>query len=270
VASLDPAALVVLALVVGLYVRAVLGLGRRGVRVPRGQQAAWYGGIALVAAGLLGPVDALSEELLTAHMAQHLLIADLGAPLLVAGLRTPVLQWFAPRPVLTAVARRRRLRRALAVLRRPPVAIALWVLVLYGWHFEPLFEAALVDPAVHALQHQSFVAGSVLVWWVALEPSRRRLRGELWKIGHVLGARLAGMFLGMAFITMRSPLYAPHYDGARGLSALHDQQIAGGLMLSLDVLVMLFAVGFFFWRAGQDHDRAEAAAGPDMQPAARG
>ena len=32
-------------------------------------------------------------------------------------------------------------------------------------------------------------------------------------------------------------------------------------MLGLDLLVMLFAVGFFFYRSAQDHDRAERAAG---------
>ena len=267
--AVDPAAVVVLAGTAGLYWRAVRVLRRRGHDVPRGQRLAFAGGLALVALGLLGPVDAWSEELLTLHMAQHLLIADLAAPLLLVGLRTPVLQFFLPRPVLVPLARRRGLRRAFRAVRRPPVAVALWVLVLFGWHLEPMFEGALRSPPLHALQHQSFVVASLLVWWPALEPTRRRLRGELWKIGHVLGARLAGMFLGMAFIAMRSPLYAPYYDGAAGLSPLHDQQLAGGLMLSVDTAIMLGALAFFFLRAAQDHDRAEAA-GRGVQPAARG
>ena len=45
-----------------------------------------------------------------------------------------------------------------------------------------------------------------------------------------------------------------------GLAPLTDQQIAGGMMLGLDLLVMLFTLGFFFYRSAQDHDRAEAAA----------
>jgi cytochrome c oxidase assembly factor CtaG len=45
-----------------------------------------------------------------------------------------------------------------------------------------------------------------------------------------------------------------------GLKPLTDQQIAGGLMMSLDVAIILFAVAFFFYRSGQDHDRAEAEA----------
>ena len=257
--SLDPAALALVAAATALYVRAVVVLGRRGHRVPRLQQAAWHGGVALTALALLGPVDHLSEDLLVAHMGQHLLIADLAAPLLLVGLRTPVLLFFLPRALVVPLSRRTTLRKALRFLRRPLVAIAVYVLVLYGWHLSFVFEAASRNEALHAVQHQSFVGASLLVWWAALEPKRRRLRGELWKIGQIIGARLAGMFLGMAFVVLRSPVYAGYYgDAARehGLTPLSDQQIAGGMMLTLDVLIMAFALCFFFWRAGQEHDRA--------------
>lgn len=268
--TIDPAALAVLVLAAGLYGRAVRLLRRRGYVVGAGQLIAWYAGLGLVCIALMGPIDALSEELLSAHMAQHLLIADLAAPLLLVGLRTPLLVFLLPRPLLVAVARRRRLRTVLRSLRRPLLAIPLYVLMLYGWHIAFMFEAAMRSDALHALQHQSFVVGSLLVWWSAIEPKRREMPGELWKIAHIGGARLAGMFLGMALIASRSPLYASVYDGSRGLSALHDQQLAGAMMMGLDLLVMLFAVGFFFWRAGRDHDRAESAAAPRFEQAARG
>jgi len=78
----------------------------------------------------------------------------------------------------------------------------------------------------------------------------------------VMGARISGMFLGMAFIILRSPAYVDSYGRTapeHGLSALTDQQLAGGMMLGLDLLVMLFTVGFFFHRSGQEHDRTERA-----------
>jgi cytochrome c oxidase assembly factor CtaG len=258
--SFDPAGALVLALAAGLYLAAQRRLARRGRRVPAWQRTAWWAGIGLGALGLLSPLDPLADELLSAHMVQHLLIADLAAPLLLAGLRSPMLQFLLPAPALRRLARLRRLRSAMRVLRRPLVAIPVYVGVLYGWHLGFMFEGALESPAVHAVQHQSFVAASVLVWWAPLEPKRARVPGELWKIGHVLGARLAGMFLGMAFIALRAPVYVGAYgEGPRafGLSGVVDQQIAGGLMLSLDLAVMLGALAFFFARAGQDHDRAE-------------
>ena len=255
--SLDPAGLIVIALLVWLHARGTRTLARRGHRVPRGQIAAWYVGVALVAFGLFGPLDHLGEDLLVAHMGQHLLIADLAAPLLLIGARSPVMFFMVPRPLLVAGARQPWLRRLSRFLRRPLVAAPVYLLVLYLWHFPFAFEAALESGVVHGLQHQSFVAIGLLVWWPVLEPNRSRLRGELWKAGYVLGTRVMTMFLGMAFILQRSPAY-DQYTGAHGLSALSDQQVAGGLMMLVDLLIMLTALAFFFWRAGVDHDREEA------------
>lgn len=271
VVSLNPAVIGLLGLAAFLYLRAVRVLAARGYRVPRGQQACWWSGLALMSVALVGPPDALSDDLMSAHMAQHLLIADLGAPLVLFGLRTPVLVFYLPRFALVPLARRRRLRAVFRKLRTPLVAVAVYVFVLYSWHWATAFEAALEYPAIHALQHQSFVFASLLVWWPAIEPKRRRLRGELWKAGHIMGARLAGMFLAMAFIIASSTFYAGYYgDRARlhGLDPLLDQQIAGGMMFGLDVLVMFFALAFFFFRAAQDHDRAEAAERGMAAPAA--
>ena len=226
--SLDPGVLATLAGMELLYVRAVRILRRRGVRVGRPQQVFWHLGIALWVAGVISPVDALAERGLAFHMAQHLLIADLAAPLLLAGVRNPVLAFFLPRPVLVALARRARLRRAFRTLRRPLVAIAVYVVVLYGWHVGLVFEAAVASDVVHALQHGSFVGIGVLVWWAAMEPSRRRFTGELWKIAHILGTRLLGMFLGMAFVLIRVPVYTAAYGtGVHGGLSLGRRGPAG-------------------------------------------
>jgi putative membrane protein len=176
------------------------------------------------------------------------------------GVRAPVIFFYLPRPAMVALARRRTLRRVMRKLTTPLGAIATYALVLYAWHFAPLFEAALHHPLVHALQHQSFFFISILVWIPALEPTRRRLRGELWKAAHIFGARAVGMFLGIAFIAMRAPAY-DWYVGRtseHGLRPLQDQQIAGGLMLTVDVIIVMAAVAFFFWRSAEDHDLAEA------------
>ena len=238
-----------------LYVRALRILAGRGVRVPRSQVALWHGGIALWVIGLLSPIDAWGEDVLWAHMAQHLLIADLAAPLLLAGMRNPVLAFLIPRPALVTLARRRRLRAAFRTLRRPLVAIPVYALVLYFWHFSFAFEAAVRNDVVHALQHAGFVGIGMLVWWSALEPKRRRVPGELWKVPYIIGSRIAGMFLGMAFVITREPVYTAVYgtgERALGLAAVADQQIAGALMLITDGAIMFGALTFFFWRASRD------------------
>jgi putative membrane protein len=252
-----------LVLLEGLYVRALRILRRRGVAVPVPQVVAWHGAMALWIAGLLSRIDDLGDDGLAFHMLQHLLIADLAAPLMLIGLRNPVLAFFLPREVLVPLARTQWLRRGFRALRRPLVALPVYVVVLYGWHFSVFFEAAVRYPLVHALQHTSFIAIGVLVWWSVLEPKRRRLRGELWKIGHILSARFLGMFLGMNFVLIRGPIYTDVYgsgERALGLSPVHDQQLAGGMMVVLDILLMVFALAFFFARAGQQYDADERRA----------
>jgi putative membrane protein len=257
---MDLGALILVATTEALYLRALRVLRGRGVRVPRGQIALWHAGIALWVIGFFSPIHTLGEDLLSAHMAQHLLIADLAAPLLLVGARNPVLGFLLPRPALVTLARSPRLRGAFRWLRQPIVAVPVYALVLFGWHFAILFEAAVRYPFVHALQHMSFVAIGVLVWWSALEPKRRRLRGELWKVPYLIGARMVGMFLGMSFVLIRVPIYTDVYgsgDRGHGLTAVADQQLAGGMMVVLDLLIMVFALCFFFFRASQQADRDE-------------
>ena len=151
-------------------------------------------------------------------MAQHLLIADLSAPLLVIGLRSPVYAFILPRALFAELARSRAAARdvplpqAAAGSRRRSGSPT-----LYGWHMAPAYEAALRSPVLHALQHQTFIAASILVWVSVLEPARRRVPGELWKIPHIIGTRFAGMFLGMAFVILQRPIYEGFYGqpGAR-------------------------------------------------------
>ena len=260
---MDLTAVYLIALPAALYFRAVRILARRGYRVPLIQQVAWYAGLGLMAVALLSPLDSLGEtDLLSAHMAQHLLIADLSAPLLVIGLRSPVYAFILPRALFAELARSHRLRATFRFLKQPLVAAPIWIAVLYGWHLAPAYEAALRSPVLHALQHQTFIAASILLWISVLEPARRRVPGELWKIPQIVGTRFAGMFLGMAFVILQRPIYEGFY-GSRalqhGLTPAEDQQIAGGMMLAVDFLVMIGALIFFFMRAAADADRKQDA-----------
>jgi len=159
----DPGQVVLLLGTEALYLRALHILRKRGVSVPAWQIAFWHMGIALWAIGFFSPIHSLGEELLSAHMAQHLLIADLAAPLLLAGLRNPVLMFYLPKPALRTLARSGPPRRAFRWLRQPLVAVPIYALFLYGWHFSFAFEAAVRNPLVHALQHMRFIGIGILV-----------------------------------------------------------------------------------------------------------
>jgi cytochrome c oxidase assembly factor CtaG len=260
--SLDPGAIIWLMVAEGLYLRAIRILRRRGVEVPQGQKVLWHLGWGLQCVALLSPIATYSSTLLTAHMGEHLLMADLAAPFLLAGLRNPVLFFFLPKDVLVPLARATHLRRFFRFLRKPLVAIPVYTLTLYGWHLSFAFQGALRHDLVHVAQHATFIFTGMLVWWSVIEPKRRELPGALWKIGHIFGARMLGMMLGMSYVLIRVPVYADVYgSGTRhGLKAIEDQQIAGALMVSVDIGIMFLALAVLFWKAGQTHDREEALA----------
>lgn len=259
--SLGP--LLLLGLAAGSYIRAVRVLDARGYRVPNGQRLAFGAGLVSWALALAAPTGRLSDDLFTAHMVEHLLLAEIGAPLILVGIRSPVLVFLLPRPTLVALARRHRLRSVLRYLRQPHIALIVYAIVLYGWHVRFAFEGALRNEVLHGLQHQSFIAISLLVWWPALDPKRRRTPGELWKMLHIFAARMVSMFLGIAFVAMSSAAYVGYYgQRAReyGMSAIEDQRLGAGIMMLLDTVIIMFAVIFFFWRSASDWDRTQRSA----------
>jgi cytochrome c oxidase assembly factor CtaG len=246
--------LLVLAL---LYGRAVRVLGRRGYRVPVGQQTFWWTGFFCLAAAFFSPLDTEALKVVSAHMAQHVLMADVAVPLMLIGVRSPVLQFFLPRPILEPLARRRRLRAFFRRLRNPAVAVGVYTAVLYGWHLGPAFTAALRNDFVHGLQHESFIAFGALVWWPLIEPNKRRMPGHLWKLPYIVGARLPTMFLGMAFVVAQTPFYSSFYGtGTRagGLSPIGDQQLGGAIMMVVDIITLMVVLTVVFWRSAREDD----------------
>jgi cytochrome c oxidase assembly factor CtaG len=255
--SFQPGPALGLALLAYLYARAVRVLGRRGYRVPTGQQAFWWVGWAFLAAAFLSPLDTEALKVVWAHMAQHVLMADIAVPLMLIGVRNPMLQFFLPRSILVPLAHRRTLRAVFRKARSPMYAIPLYTVVLYGWHLGPTFTGALQNDFVHGLQHQSFIAFSALVWWPLVEPQHRRMPGHLWKIPYILGARLPTVFLGMGFVVAQTPFYSSFYgtgERAGGLSPLSDQQIGGALMMVVDIVTLMAVLSVVFWRSARDDD----------------
>ncbi|MCX6388203.1 MAG: cytochrome c oxidase assembly protein [Solirubrobacterales bacterium] len=259
--AFDPGVLALLLLGAGLYIRAVVRLSRRGYRVPRLQQAFWWTGMTLLTAGLLGPPAAYSDELFWAHMTEHLLIADLAAPFLLAGIRTPVGLFMPPKEVLVLVARNKPLRGFMSFLTKPVVALPVSVIILYGWHLDPAFTAATTNPWVHALQHQSFLIGNLLLWWPAIEPTKRPMPAKLWKVGYLLAGRMASILMGALFLVSSRPFYAKLYgagDAKHGITSLTDQQIGASIMMVTDVIVMMIVLGIFFSLAAAEGARSDA------------
>jgi cytochrome c oxidase assembly factor CtaG len=215
--------------------------GRRRSASPPWRAVAFYGALAAIAIALFDPVDSMATRLLWAHMLQHLLLMAVAAPLLVLG--APWLPFWRPLPlgfrrrVAAAVVNGPRfawLRRAARFLSLPVVAWVVFNGDLALWHVPALYDLTLRNPAVHYLEHLSFLAFGMLFWAQACEspPFHPRL-GQFQRVAFLTAGAAAAWLLAVVLALSPSPLYSAYASiqpRPEGLSALTDQQLAAGAM----------------------------------------
>ena len=260
--NFDPLELSILALVAVLYGRRTRMLARRGRSPSRLRLAAFAGGLLTLFVALASPIDTIGEErLFSMHMFQHLLLGDVAALLLVLGLDGRLL-----RPLL-----RLRLVHRLRALAHPLVALPLWAANFVVWHLPALFDVALRNDAVHALQHSLFVALGMLMWAALIEP----LPGPAWftapwKIPYVLGMWLVMLVLSQVFIWSNHLYYAPyaHDPTLWGLSHLADQKAGGGVMLVESAFTMLPALVWVLLRVLKETEARQRLLDAGVAPGA--
>ena len=233
------------------YHRRARRLADEGRAVPRWRQACYAGGIVALIGALSTPLGVLSEKLLVAHMVEHLLIGDLAALLIVLGLTGPMLA-----PLL-----RLRPFHALRVLSHPLVALPVWAIDLYAWHIPVLYEAALRNEYVHALEHACFLIAGIAMWMALLGPlPKPQWFGNLGRLGYIVGVRLIEGILGNVMLWSHTILY-PYYkvhEAHFGITPLGDQIDAGAVMMVEGSIITILLFGWLFARAAkQSEERQE-------------
>jgi len=244
--NLEPLQIVPTLVVSVLYLRRTRTLARRGLPVPKSRQFFFWLGIALVVIALNSPVDELGEkDFFFVHMGQHVLLGDLAPLCFVAGLTGPVL-----RPVLAL-----RPVERLRFLTHPLVALPIWAVNLYLWHLPVMYEAALHNNAVHALEHFLFFSCGCLMWSPVLEtlPAPEWF-GTGWKLGYIVVVRFVETILGNVFIWSSTVFYSTydHASSIWGISPVHDQNLAGVVMMVEGGFVTLGALAWLFLRLAEE------------------
>ncbi len=257
----DLAALGALVVIGVLYARGALTLRRRGGAGRRCELIAFAVGWGTLVLSILPPLDSLSIQFFSVHMIQHELMMLVGAPLLIFG--RPLQRCVAGLPgVLKSVAARALQGRPMSstwhMLTAPLVAWTLHGLAIWVWHMPALYDAAVGNEGIHALQHAMFVGTLALFWW-------GMLYGRYGRAGY--GAAVFYVFLTVvhtgilgAMVTFApTPLY-PIYAApaaAHGIDPLVDQQRAGLLMWIPAGLVMtLLGLALFAAWLGESERRA--------------
>jgi putative membrane protein len=218
---------------------------RLGPRLPPWRAWCFAGGVALLLIAVVSPIDRVGEQdLFWVHMLQHVMIGDLAALLVVLGVTGPILR---PALSLPWVSR-------LRVLTHPAVALPLWAVNLYVWHFSPLYEAALDNDLVHAVEHVAFFAFGVLMWAPVVEmlPAPAWF-GTGWKLAYVGGVRLTTTILGNIFWWSGTVFYPVYATTTRfDVDPLSDQSLAGTVMMAETGIVTLVLIIVLFFRMAKE------------------
>lgn len=205
---------------------------RRSRRWPSGRTACFLGGLGVLLVALDSGIGAGADEHLTAHMVEHMLIWLVVAPLLVAG--APVrLALFA----LGSVGRRQ-VARALhsdpvRVLTGPIFSTALFSTVVVATSVPAFFDLTLENDLVHVAEHALYLLTAVLVWapLIRADPLPHRL-GAGGRCLCVVACMVPMAAISVWLLTAGAPVYAPYQEALGATAALHDQRVAGLIMLA--------------------------------------
>jgi putative membrane protein len=239
----DPAVLAPLALLAGIYIWRFRQARREGGGRGAGalQAAAFAGAMVALLAALVSPIDGLGDDyLFSAHMVQHVLLGDIAPLLLLLALSRVIM-----RPATRRLAR---VERALGPFASPITGLALWLGLMYLWHVPALYDAATEHAGVHLLEHASFFAAGIALWWPLIQPvpMRRRLTG-LQPLGYI-GAAKAGLAALGIYLAWSSTALYPYYEQTPriwNLSPVEDQNVGGVIMLveqSLTLVLVMVAL----------------------------
>jgi cytochrome c oxidase assembly factor CtaG len=228
------------------------GPGARPGDAPVWRLICFQGALLCTLIALVSPLDALAEALFSMHMVQHVLLLDVAPILAILGLTRVLL-----RPMTRAV---HALERRAGPLAQPAFAAALYIAVIWTWHVPEAYDAALRHPAVHVLEHASFLLAGSLYWWHLLSPIRARLRlAGMGPVFYMAATKLFVGALGMGLAFAPSALYPYYVHHARvwGLSGGADQSLAGLIMAVEQSLVMGTALVVLFIAGLSESEREQ-------------
>lgn len=231
--------LVSLAVALFVYFLGLWNLWRRagaGRGIPVRHGIRFVGAILALGIALVSPLDRLSEDLFSAHMIQHLIMIFVAAPILVTSGATLAFLWALPRCWAQSLSRgvfhSPLFSRMWDVVSNPVTAWLLFTIIFWVWHASALFEAALRDEQVHALEHIGFLLTAMLFWWVLFRRAGPHHVHYGIAIPYLFLTSLQSTILGALMTFSAQPWYSYYADrvGQWGLSPLQDQQLAGLFM----------------------------------------
>jgi cytochrome c oxidase assembly factor CtaG len=232
------------ALIAVAYMWRVRALARRNTTISARRQAAFYAGLALIAASVLA-LQHLAHISMYGRETQHFLLGEIASVLIVLGL---------PGPMLAALVPQRTLGR-LALIANPVPAFALWATDLYVWHLPGLYQPAVEHAGIGALQQFCVLVFGINMWLClfAALPTPAWF-GDMGRLFYLLTVRVTAVVLANIFLWSKvvSYPYFIHLDTARHLSPVVDENLAGAIMLVAGSALTLCLFGWLYARTRSD------------------
>jgi putative membrane protein len=241
---------------------------RRGSHQPW-RTASFVAGLLTIVIALESPIDTYADQLFWVHMLQHVLLLTVAPPLILLGRPWPRMWRALPLRSRTAIGRtlaRSRWTAPVRALARPWPAWVLFNVTFVAWHIPAAYNLTLNSNPVHDLEHAMFFFTGLLFWARVIDsgPLRPRL---IWptRIAYVVSAMVVGWVLAITLVLVPHPLY-PHYamlaHRPGGISALTDQQLAGGVMWVLGSVSYTVAMmmGVYRWLEPDNPERPRSRA----------
>lgn len=254
-----PVALVAVAALAGGYLLAIRRLGpnhANGPAASRRQVASYSCGIATLVVALGWPMADLAQRwLLTAHLVQQVLVALVAAPLLLGGL---------PRWLVELLTRPAGVDAVVGFLTKPAPATAIFNASLLGLEVPPLVNAEASSNFLTGMVLVAALVSGLIMWVPVLRtlPGTKQLTAP-GRMAYLLVQSFVPNVPATILLFVHRPLYSSfvHHSAVLGMSAMVDQQLAGGLAKLLAVGILWGAAGVVLWRASLAED-----AGTDPDP----
>lgn len=262
----DPWVIAVCLVSFALYFRG-LGVMRReaeGAKPFTWAAAAFVAGWFTVALALLSPLDRLSDILFSAHMAQHEILMLISAPLLVfARPLVPMLRGLPASLRSSAIGAMHApaAKHAWHAITGPVFVLVAHGVALWIWHVPFLYEAALRNDGIHAVQHLMFFVTAALFWWAIVQGRYGRVgygMAVLFVFATAMHTSILGVLLSFG-TRLWYPMYGPR-SAAWNIDPIEDQQLAGFIMwIPAGVIFTICGIALFAAWLGESERRVKIA-----------
>jgi putative membrane protein len=227
--------------------------GGRDRSVSPGRRIGGWIGIVLVWMTLDWPGGPLGTGYLASvHAAQFLVLAMIAPPLLLRGVDPGRVRAFIERNGIAA--------KIVSATTKPLLVMIAFTIVMLATHAPDVVDALMrTQLGAFALDSAWFLSGLAFWWPVVIDVPLRERFGPPMRMLYLFAGTQAHLYLAMWLLLAELPVYGIYELAPRvtGLSALEDQQVAGGVLLTIGgtYVLAVISVVFFRWFAEPQPER---------------